>query len=820
MEASPRAFQRSRTAPLVSRVNIGALPEREPRQQQSQSDQVLVTLLCGCFISANEVAKRQFRCPIGRPGKSRKEEMKAVEAMPESESVKQARKFLSGEDLKFGGATVLWQQLKKEDQLSLARSVIQRMRRNPDRVIDGVPNRAKSTLWREEALLTSKDPELGAAIRHDEALKLLAERFDYIENEASIEGGKSYERGDTLGIAGGICKRRWNDLGRLEDLLASAAFYQRGSECDMGDDAYPHINAAFAEDLLAAAGDRPTERRVRASGLRERILKDLRRSDTWWNAATRAEALFGLKRYAEATQVLAEFPAGAKAPWQLRTMAEQLGQLAHLHEESPLEVEDIKKFFAALLPGAEGAISGLIVGKVGLALSGGGFRASYYHLGVLACLAERDVLRNVEVLSCVSGGSIVGACYWLKLRERMLRPEPLKGEDYVKLVEELIVHFHAAVQKNVRAQVQPYAASIAWRLLRGAKGVLDPEATALALEKQLYQPLWPDKDQILMEQLVFQPPDHNPALSGSDTFNPAKHNWLRTHKVPALILNATTVNTGHAWHFTSTWMGESPWAIHAAADSVPRLQWSTYDQSAGWQIRLGRAVAASACVPTVFAPLRLGKFYKQEDKDIDVRLVDGGVHDNQGTVSLLASDCNVVLVSDACGQLMLERSPPTGFSGLIKSTMRPSGTLMERVRLANFADLEARRRSGRLRGLMFLHMKEGLDSDLIRLNFARDAFELQREPLSPSGVSKDFQQAFAELRTDLDAFNSDEANGLMACGYQMASKALDEQLPKLRSVWKKKGRRQLGVQAGLERYHLDGEHDWTPRSAVGGLAGW
>lgn len=467
-------------------------------------------------------------------------------------------------------------------------------------------------------------------------------------------------------------------------------------------------------------------------------------------------------------------------------MAEQLAHLAHLHEDLPLAVEGIRTFFATLLPGAEDIISSLIIGKVGLALSGGGFRASYYHLGMLACLAERDVLPNLEVLSCVSGGSIVGACYWLKLRERMLRDEPLERKDYVKLVEELIAHFHTIVQKDIRAQVQPYVAAIAWRFLRGAKGVLDPEAAAVALEKELYQPLLPGKDPILMEHLPFQPPDHDPALTGSETFNPAKHNWLRTQKVPALIINATTVNTGHAWHFTSTWMGESPWAIHAAADSIPRLQWSMYDAKSGWQIRLGRAVAASACVPTVFGPLRLGKYYKQDNKEVDVTLVDGGVHDNQGTVALLASDCNVVLVSDACGQLMLEHVQPTGLRGLIKATLRPSDTLMERVRLANFADLDARRRSGRLRGLMFLHMKAGLDADLLRLNFIRDAYELEREPLSRSGVSKDFQQALAELRTDLNAFTSDEALGLMACGYKMASKALDEQLPKLKAAWRKK----------------------------------
>ena len=125
--------------------------------------------------------------------------------------------------------------------------------------------------------------------RHDEALKLLAERFDYIGNEVSTKGGKSYERGDTLGIAGGICKRRWNDLGRLEDLLAAATFYWRGAECEMGDDAYPHINAAFVEDLLAKAGDQPERRRAKADSLRERILKELKPSTTWWNAATRAE---------------------------------------------------------------------------------------------------------------------------------------------------------------------------------------------------------------------------------------------------------------------------------------------------------------------------------------------------------------------------------------------------------------------------------------------------------------------------------------------------------------------------------------------------
>jgi hypothetical protein len=165
-------------------------------------------------------------------------------------------------------------------------------------------------------------------------------------------------------------------------------------------------------------------------------------------------------------------------------------------------------------------------------------------------------------------------------------------------------------------------------------------------------------------------------------------------------------------------------------------------------------------------------------------LVDGALHDNQGSVSLLASGCNVIIVSDACSQLTLEPAPVPGLRGLRTSTWRFVNTLMERVRLANFADLESRRRSGLLRSMAFIHMKAGLDADIIRLRFSQETNNLERTPLSPSGVRKDFQLALAELRTDLDVFTSDEAFGLMACGYQMASKGFDREMPRLQKVWR------------------------------------
>lgn len=53
--------------------------------------------------------------------------------------------------------------------------------------------------------------------------------------------------------------------------------------------------------------------------------------------------------------------------------------------------------------------------RIGLALSGGGFRAAAFHLGVMRKLSAMNLLDKIDVLSCVSGGSIAGgfvACNW------------------------------------------------------------------------------------------------------------------------------------------------------------------------------------------------------------------------------------------------------------------------------------------------------------------------------------------------------------------------------------------------------------------------
>ena len=47
--------------------------------------------------------------------------------------------------------------------------------------------------------------------------------------------------------------------------------------------------------------------------------------------------------------------------------------------------------------------------KIGLALSGGGFRASVYHLGLVRFLRDADILSRVTHITSVSGGSVLAA---------------------------------------------------------------------------------------------------------------------------------------------------------------------------------------------------------------------------------------------------------------------------------------------------------------------------------------------------------------------------------------------------------------------------
>src|ERR671920_1438440 len=82
---------------------------------------------------------------------------------------------------------------------------------------------------------------------------------------------------------------------------------------------------------------------------------------------------------------------------------------------------------------------------VALCLSGGGFQAAVFHLGALRRLNELGILSQVDVISSVSGGSIIAA----HLAERILSwPEP--GAVVANWDEVVAAPFRSFVRRNRR----------------------------------------------------------------------------------------------------------------------------------------------------------------------------------------------------------------------------------------------------------------------------------------------------------------------------------------------------------------------------------
>jgi predicted acylesterase/phospholipase RssA len=282
-------------------------------------------------------------------------------------------------------------------------------------------------------------------------------------------------------------------------------------------------------------------------------------------------------------------------------------------------------------------------------------------------------------------------------------------------------------------------------------------------ESHLYGRIDDDGERVLRKLLV--------RPKGDENCKPKYDNWKRANKVPILILNATSVNTGHNWQFTASWMGEPPAFIDSEIDGNYRLRRMYLETEAPEphrDIRIGDAVAASACVPGLFTPLELRNLYED---GVTVRLVDGGVHDNQGVFGLLDQNCTVMIVSDASGQMTTVDDPPDDPVGVL---LRTISLLQARVRTAEYREIESRRRTGRLKSLLFLHLKQGLDvedRDWINCQNPKQLMEedlhKQRAVLTRYGILKRFQRLISGIRTDLDSFNETEAFALMTSGYNM-----------------------------------------------------
>ena len=214
----------------------------------------------------------------------------------------------------------------------------------------------------------------------------------------------------------------------------------------------------------------------------------------------------------------------------------------------------------------------------GLALSGGGYRASLFHLGVTRRLHELGVLQQTTRLSSVSGGSILAGF----LAHRMLDHgvTRLEFDDWEAQVS---APFRRVVSRDIRTGL--LVRHLAWNWIW-------PAPRAAGLERAF-------RKRLGSRRLVELP-------SPDDGIE--------------FIFLATNIEQGTPFRFTASKIGS-----HKTPDTMT----------------ISEAVAASACFPPIFGPIKIEK-----DGKTLAHLTDGGVYDNTGMEPVWNTN-KVVLVSDA-----------------------------------------------------------------------------------------------------------------------------------------------------------------------------
>lgn len=251
--------------------------------------------------------------------------------------------------------------------------------------------------------------------------------------------------------------------------------------------------------------------------------------------------------------------------------------------------------------------------KIGLALSGGGVRASVFHAGLLKYLAERELLEHVTFISTVSGASLL-----LGLIYQISDNKFPTSEIYVKnTVPEL---------KRILTETNLQKALII--------GLLNPCNWNLLM----------NRGNIVAKKLK--------------TLWGITNNLQEISGYPRWVINGTTRETGKCWRFSKERMGDylTGYAINP-------------------NIPVAEAIAASAAYPPAIDHYRLNtslyKWYKykssgnfsknnsQPDQLVTqsskyYHITDGGVYDNLGAEAVfdlwgvnLRREINYLVISDA-----------------------------------------------------------------------------------------------------------------------------------------------------------------------------
>lgn len=353
--------------------------------------------------------------------------------------------------------------------------------------------------------------------------------------------------------------------------------------------------------------------------------------------------------------------------------------------------------------------------KISLAFSGGGVRATVFHLGVLARLARQDLLGNVEIVSSVSGGSLAAGLVIASAGNRW----PTSREYLHDVVPRCLA---VLTTRNVQRTYVLNSLLLPWRLASGRASVLGD-----ALES-------------------------NWGIVGKLADLPIAPRW---------IINATCYQTGKNWRFQRDLMGDYQTKYVTDPD-----------------FRLSQALAASAAVPGLIGPLRIrsrryrwseyreGDWHKMAPKYEHLHLWDGGVYDNLGVESLfkpgegLREGTDYLIVCDASRPLS---SVPR------QSRWRP-GYLTASMRLVDVATDQVR--SLRARMLME-HFKQNPGSGAyLRLGLAtQKVYSRSSQGGKPALTQSEVSQA-SQMETTLRRLTHSEFSLLFRHGFEVADATL------------------------------------------------
>lgn len=722
------------------------------------------------------------------------------------ERIKQAREILGGKIVPAIETYELAEELREEGVYSYARKLFAQLRKSQAAEVELV-NALRNTsvnvkLALKQSSCTYEDPDLPVDSRFKAALDIL-EEAENIQQSANSEA---------LSLAGDIYTRKWETDGQKNNLERAYFYYYQAyrlggidslaSSAPIGSAA---INAAFLLDRLAQLeleqaeqvnpkgesvetvwGRRKEAWRIRRelvehfTPIADQIETQAAASKRWRLLVALAEAHFGLGEYDRAAAWLTQAAGLPDIPdRKYEAIARRLTALYRLRIgsasfadfEKSEAGEVLAKFLSYRIKTSTAAIESLFAGKVGLALSGNGFRACFFHVGVLAKLAELGILRKVEVLSCTSGGSIVGTKYYLELR-RLLQSKPdqeIQDKDYIDVVKLVERGLLAGVQRDLQARSRT-----------------NPWVNLKALFKKNYSPTEHIGELFAKEIFCSETAEDKPVprylrdlhvqpQGEVDSFRPKKDNWRRAAKVPILVLNATTLNTGHNWQFTASWMGEPAGPINSEIDGNLRLRQVRFEEAPDSyrDFSIGRAVAASACVPALLEPIALDRLYP----GITVRLIDGSVSEPLAITPLIDQGCTFLLVSDASGNTDTQTTP--GIAS-VEVAARSDRISTSHLREAQYNLLAVRHQSSVQQELMFVHLKKDLESGMLdqiehSSGSANESTKDDRSaPLTSYGIRKEVQELLAKIRSELDTFSDTEAYALMTSGYLITDSEFDK----------------------------------------------